>query len=840
MKSTNIKSFLTSNINKLIVRKTLFILFLSFSVFIANAQNKDKLYDSPEDSVERVQLKHQLEEQSQLLSSKYYELEEKSPKMSINKEYSGLFYLNAEEAIYSMRFSYNKNFIKDIHKFKLKIDFINQEDVLERTITEKFDTVDCGSFIIRIPKIISLKKIKVSYVDNIGRISVLDNRDISYSQNELMDISNNLYDKSSRYFAYNAVHKEQAFPDFILNTVNSSNVIEGLSFVQNQFNIFPPIDMTGSLGGSVNNQVDFKLSTLDPIPPFGTKPINPCDTAFISKWINSMKKLYGFENVPYYQIVRCLTSDKYDLLKFFDEYVKSILPSWQGWKKTCYKGRLKGGEMPCDCQRTVPVGNIVNSGSRFEQGSFPFSTQNGSQYYRGSLSNLPNGQRNPNAVWKTEGEWGDPDCRAVLQGYTWGPANWLHIRSNGHCCDQNGLQINYGDTIWTNSTPGGNTPLFARMQVNYSCVNDNGYWPDDCKCPLELNANFYLESSLVANTNSASGCPFNTSRAQSKVENMGMAVILNQFQDVNPSPIIWQSNRIKVSSEYSSNFNPTFIFDGYKTLGNILTGLSGMKMDTSNPVSTALGNWGLLFTTFGTQISNYLNTTPPPVTINSTPKQVKNVVLVDKTIKWTLHANQPVVMQLNNFIDMFAGGEDGFNSEAYTNSGYALSFFIQPDKPNPNNPNDMYCCHEFSGGWLQHNDCFPNSSNYGNKVTSLFGGSNSSYKVPPIANDDHINSFTTKINRCNNFIFDFTKIARANVVESNEILDYKNQKLYWNSNNTENAEVYISDIMGRLLVGKKVNLSRGDIIDDLSSYDQRMVIIYIKSNGNTTKMKLQL
>lgn len=46
--------------------------------------------------------------------------------------------------------------------------------------------------------------------------------------------------------------------------------------------------------------------------------------------------------------------------------------------------------------------------------------------------------------------------------------------------------------------------------------------------------------------------------------------------------------------------------------------------------------------------------------------------------------------------------------------------------------------------------------------------------------------------------------------------------------------------MGRLLVGKKVNLSRGDMIEDLSSYDHRMIIIYIKSNGNTTKMKLQL
>ena len=779
---------------------------------------KTKIYDSPEDSIVAINQMNQLDaltlSHEQDLSTHIAMM----PDIKITPEYSGLFYLNANEAVYNFRYSFDNNFLSGNDFFDLNIDFLGDNNVVLQSITTRYDTVDCGSFIIRIPITLNLKALRVSYKDQLDRIAIIDYQKIKYQQNELLHVSEQLYNTSSKYFSYNAIHKQQDFKDFILNEVTSENVFEGLTYVQNQFNIFPPIQLTGALGNLATN-----------VSPVSPSPIDPCDPAFITEWINSMQILYGFDTIPYYQIRRCLKSTKYNLLNYFDNYVKTILPEWKSWRENCSSQlSTRAGELECDCQRVVPITNLVNSGSFLKK-----TTLNGTKHKaRAALSHI-NGQRNLDAHWKTEGQWGDPDCRAVLQGFTWGPANWLNINSNGGCCNQNQLKIKYGDTTWTNSTPGANSPLYARMRVTYSCINDDGYFPDDCKCPLSLKANFYLESILKSNATSNWDCTW-SSVSKSSVENLGMAVMLNEYQELNPSPIIWESNRVKVYSKYKSSFNTQFIFDGIKTLGNVLTGIAGANLNT-------LSGWGTVLTTTGTQINNYLNSTPAPVNISSVQGGVKNEILVDKSVSWPLQANVPVVMQLNNFISLMAGGEDGFNSNAWINSGFAMDFYIEPQTPSPSDPNDMYCCHEFSGAWIQHDDCLPYASSYTPHITSHMNGSTSAYTVGTIGQHDYDNYITTRVNNCDNFSIKYSQ-KPAPIFEDDKVdqsmATFQNNKLLWNRGMAAGVEYQVSDILGRVIETNKLNLDSNDVITDFSKYRQRVLFISVYYNGKVCRFKI--
>jgi hypothetical protein len=103
-----------------------------------------------------------------------------------------------------------------------------------------------------------------------------------------------------------------------------------------------------------------------------------------------------------------------------------------------------------------------------------------------------------------------------------------------------------------------------------------------------------------------------------------------------------------------------------------------------------------------------------------------------------------------------------------------------------------------------------------------------------------MNHISTKINNCSNFTLKYNKSAPALAKENKEMLTYKNNKIYWNLASVENAEVVVSDVLGRVLEGKKLHLTTHDMITDLSKYDQRIVIVTVYANGQFSKMKIQL
>ena len=176
------------------------MLLFSFASQQISAQTKElktRLYDTPEDSIASETLNAEMNALTESHKVKVKDYMDKSPEVNISLNYAGLFYLNADEAVYNLRYSFAPNFNPELDKFSLKFDFINLDGVVERTVLEKFDTIDCGSFIIRIPRIINLKAIQVSYVDRLGKVALLDKRAIAYTQHELLDVSEDFYNKSS-------------------------------------------------------------------------------------------------------------------------------------------------------------------------------------------------------------------------------------------------------------------------------------------------------------------------------------------------------------------------------------------------------------------------------------------------------------------------------------------------------------------------------------------------------------------------------------------------------------------------------------------------------------------
>ena len=173
-----------------------------------------KHYESAEDSLAFVDFDRVLESKNQEMRELAKDFQSVHGRVDV--EFSGVFYPEPDYAIYNLRLKKSPDFNMLTDKFSLKLYQISDNNTKLFIKAYDFDTIDCGNFIIKLPRLANVKaKYAIDYADIYGKSALLENISLDYQQNGMLNISQNLFDKSVVY----ATEKSESFQSFILKRV---------------------------------------------------------------------------------------------------------------------------------------------------------------------------------------------------------------------------------------------------------------------------------------------------------------------------------------------------------------------------------------------------------------------------------------------------------------------------------------------------------------------------------------------------------------------------------------------------------------------------------------------
>jgi hypothetical protein len=294
---------------------------------------------------------------------------------------------------------------------------------------------------------------------------------------------------------------------------------------------------------------------------------------------------------------------------------------------------------------------------------------------------------------------GDNNTRTWSWYANQGAAKWHHLFAEGF---KSSTSVDYKvEKSWTDSTLVPNQSTWIRSTL--FCLNGDIAPRDQCKCEKTIRFWFGYDAEVGTYAEKKDNVGNWSRNAIAAAEDLAIVSFRNEF--IPSSLQILNFALTRTSSKCERQLNPDFWTNMATLAGNYAqvalsiivatqTGGSSEVVLTAADAQTLADNLSNYFNSWATMLNTPYHTATQCDAISEVTGSLESPVL---ELQQSMRPNYPVVLGINSYSKLMAGGRRGFHANARINSN---AWIVASIKPNAYDGSPTYCCSPAIGSWI--------------------------------------------------------------------------------------------------------------------------------------------